>query len=616
MLLSNLFTKTTKDVPADETSKNAKLLIQAGFIHKTMPGVYAMLPLGLRVLNNIENIVRRNMNSIGGQETLLNMLHPKDLWVRADNRWETLDILFRLKSQTGADYALAQSNEEQLTNIARSYINSWKDLPEYDKDSTKPPLAVYQIQTKFRDEIRSKAGLMRGREFRMKDMYDFHQTAESQDAYYDVVKQTYLKMYQEMGLNAYAVRASGGAFSKFSHEFQVITEAGEDWTVLWSDGVKDNLEISKGKPTNTYTISLGEKVYREGLIDEVKTVGQHAKAAGLTDDRILKSVLFVTMEEKPRFIGVAIRGDLEVNEELIIQTVDCGVRVAEDEELEKLGSVRGRFSPIREICGEYKQPVTWLFDESLRGAKGMASSYYTQVDVDRDLTQPNTWAYVATVQKGFVRDDNEEIVCNDIVRSSEVGNIFKLGTKWTKPEAMDVGFTDAKNEIKRPLMSCYGLGTTRCMGVIAEVYSDENGLKWPKSVAPFRFHLISNINPKDEAEMNENIHETAEQLYEKLGSGEIFWCFGSKRFKVRGEAKCSLHGSGVKPGCGATAPDVDRCLWDNREGFSVGFKLKDADLIGCPVQVVVTKRSLEQGGVEVRIRETGESLVVEVPNVY
>jgi len=631
MRLSNLFTKTTKDIPSDETSRNAQLLIQAGFVHKTMPGVYAMLPLGLRVLNKIESIVRKHMNSVGGQETLLNMLHPKELWVKADNRWETLDILFRLKSQTGAEYALAQSNEEQITTIARGYINSWKDLPEFKaEDNTsnlslknpsakgasgysKFPLAVYQIQTKFRDEIRSKAGLMRGREFRMKDMYDFHQTTESQDAYYAALKQVYLNIYAEMGLDAHAVRASGGAFSKFSHEFQVITQAGEDWTVLWSDGVKDNLEISKGKPTNTFQTSLGQKVYREGLTDNVKTVGQHAEVANLTNDRILKSVLFVTTEEKPRFIGVAIRGDLDVNEELIIQAVDCGIKVAEDEELEKLGSARGRFTPISEVCAEYKQPIFWIFDESLRGAKGMASSYYTQVDVDRDVVEPNVWSYVCTVQKGFVRDDNSQVTCEDVVRSAEVGNIFKLGTKWTKPEAMDVGYADAKNTIQRPLMGCYGIGITRCMGTIAEINSDEKGLKWPKSVAPFRFNLISNINPKDDADINEKIAETASELYEKLGNGEIFWCFGSKKFKLRGQQKCGLHGSGVKPGCGAAAPDVDRCLWDDRQGVSVGFKLKEADLIGCPVQVVVTKRSLEQGGVEVIIRETGESMVVVIP---
>jgi len=479
MLLSNLFTKTTKDVPADETSKNAKLLIQAGFIHKTMPGVYAMLPLGLRVLNNIENIVRRNMNAIGGQEIFMNSLHPKTWWDQT-NRWDTVDVLFKLESQTKNQYALAPTHEEQVTPIAKSYINSWKDLPLFDEEKGQFPLSIYQIQTKFRDELRSKAGLMRGREFRMKDLYDFHRTKESQNAYFELVTKAYHKTFAEIGLKSYSVDASGGSFSdKFSREFQVITDAGED--EIW------------------YSPSTG-------------------------------------------------------------------------------------FAANTEVFEEAKE--AWL-------ASGK--------EIPNDL------------QKAI---------------SAEVGNIFDLGNKWTK--AFDIKYLDENNQPQIPLMGCHGIGTSRCMGVIAEVCSDENGLKWPKAVAPFRFHLISNTNPKDEAEMNEKIKQIAGELYEKLGNGEIFWCFGSKRFKVRGEAKCHLHGSGVKlstypptpltggerqkPGCGATAPDTDRCLWDNREGVSVGFKLKDADLIGCPVQVVITKRSLEQGGVEVRIRETGESLVVEVPD--
>ncbi|GAB4145359.1 MAG: proline--tRNA ligase [Patescibacteria group bacterium] len=607
MRLSNLFTKTSRDYPSDETSKNAQLLIRAGFVHKTMPGVYAMLPLGVRVLSKIEAVVHKHMKKIGGQESLLNMLHPKELWVMADNRWETLDILFRLKSQTEAEYALAQSNEEQITNIARGYINSWKDLPEFDKDPSRPPLAVYQIQTKFRDEIRSKAGLMRGREFRMKDMYDFHQTTASQDAYYEVVKQAYLDIYSELGLDAFAVRASGGAFSKFSHEFQVITDAGEDWTVLWSDGVKDNLEISKGYPTDTHSQSLGEKQYREGLLDNVKTVQQHAAAADLTDDRILKSVLFVTTEEKPRFIGVAIRGDLEVNEELIIQAVDAGVRVAEDSELEALGSQRGRFSPIKEVAEKYSKPVHWIFDESLRDAAGMASSYYTQVDVVRDLVEPATWECVSVVREGFVRNDNPQIICEAVKRSAEVGNIFKLGTKWTKAEAMDVSFSDKENKLQRPLMSCYGIGVTRCMGTIVEVSSDDKGIIWPETVAPFQFHLITHINPKDEETINNQIRTISRDFY----LGNLCLYAEDETFTVTSLddntdlVKATFDSDIITP----TSEEV---LWDDRDGLSMGERLKDADLIGCPIQVVVSKRSLEQGGIEVRSRATGESQIVPI----
>jgi len=592
MRLSNLFTKTSRDYPADETSKNAQLLIRAGFVHKTMPGVYAMLPLGLRVLRKVENIVRKHMDKTGAQETLLNMLQPKELWVKADNRWETLDILFRLKSQSDNEYALAQSNEEQITNIAKGYVNSWKDLPEYDKNPAIAALAVYQIQTKFRDEIRSKAGLMRGREFRMKDLYDFHQTEASQNAFYEVMKQAYLDLYHEMGLEAYAVRASGGAFSKFSHEFQVLTDAGEDWTVIWSDELKDNLEVSKGKPINTHKESLGEKLYRENLLDNVKTVDQHAQATTLTPDRIIKSVLFTTLEDKPRFVAVAIRGDLEVNEELVIQELDCGIKVADDAELESLGSMRGRFTPITEVAQKYTKSIVWLFDESIRDAAGMASSFYTQVDVDRDLVQPSNWAYLGLVQEGFVRDDNSEIIAKKICRSSEVGNIFKLGRKWTKEESIGIAYTDKENQVQRPLMGCYGIGTTRCMGALAEINSDEKGLKWPKSVTPFMTHLVVSINEKDEESVKTQIQSLADQIY----SGEFVLSDENNDFK--------LIKSPLKV--------ADQVLYDDRAGLNMGAKLTDAELIGCPYILIISKRSLENGGVELKVRATGESQILKI----
>jgi prolyl-tRNA synthetase len=265
MKLSKLFTKTAKETSSEESAKNAQLLLRAGFIHKTMAGVYSYLPLGIRVLNKIENIVRKNMNQIGAQEVFMNSLHPKSWWDKTD-RWNNVDVLFKINSQTETEYALAPTHEEQISNIAKEYINSWKDLGDYSKGEN--PMSIYQIQTKFRDEVRSKAGLMRGREFRMKDLYDFHRNKESQDAYYENIKFTYLRIFKEIGIDAFVTRASGGIFSKFSDEFQVICEAGEDWTVVWSDGLRENLEIAKGYPLNTNKISEGPKKFRENLDDE------------------------------------------------------------------------------------------------------------------------------------------------------------------------------------------------------------------------------------------------------------------------------------------------------------------------------------------------------------
>ncbi|MBC7405868.1 MAG: prolyl-tRNA synthetase [Candidatus Parcubacteria bacterium] len=425
MKLSRNFTRTTKDIPSDEVSKNAQLLIKAGFIHKTMAGVYSYLPLGLRVINKIENIIRENLDQIGGQEVLMNSLHPKEWWLKTD-RWDAdkVDVLFRLQSQTKSEYALACSHEEQVTPIAKDYIKSFKDLPLYTPETMSDeiltnstyPLAIYQIQTKFRDELRSKSGIMRGREFRMKDMYDFHQNQESADSYYEVVKQKYFEIYQDLGLKAYSVHATGGMFTdNDSHEFQVVCDAGEDVIYYNNQGYAINEDI------------------REDLIK------------------------------------------------------------------------RGEQIP-----------------EGLTKAK-----------------------------------------------SAEVGNIFKLGDKYT--QAFDLKFTDTDNTQKYPIMNCHGIGTSRCMGVIAELHSDEKGLKWPLNVAPYQVHLITHLG-KDE-EINRKILAEAEAIYSGIG-------------KQVGDVK--IYAGEV--------------LWDDRDKLSLGVKFADADLIGCPVQIVITERTIASGEPEVRVR--------------
>ena len=774
MRLSHNFTKTTKDIPSDETSKNAQLLIRAGFVHKAMAGVYAYLPLGLRVLNKIENIVRKHLNEIGGQEILMNSLHPKSWWETTD-RWdaEKVDVLFRLESQTKSQYALACSHEEQVVPIAKSFLGSYKDLPifrlgsdqyyksylmgvevltveqlasfggiiheetekgsyklfipkdklteyiqyleqnlkvgfwnevvagsdiqflfkisetkikqfklnlessveiyklwqEFLKEEIKPlnsqealdfilkdfqgsgaggfyqdfvegstdkpnftnpkeeylfefeeeitqsfdrtqeryathcfifnpklgkylvtddplkvcslyenylvggkietgenpqealvreikeetgigkenltkikplgkikqtflapafkdltalkrtlisemfyvetdfeldgfadphkkesqeysiwrtkeeiyssilhgfawildnldnlrkqqnllprekstqtqfPVAIYQVQTKFRDELRSKSGIMRGREFRMKDMYDFHITQESADNYYELVKKTYFKIYAEMGLEAFAVHASGGMFTgNDSHEFQVICEAGEDEIFYNKEGFAVNSEI----------------------LEELKAKNQQ-------------------------------------------------------------------------------------IPENLQKAK-----------------------------------------------SAEVGNIFKLGDKYSK--AFDLKIVDKNNKQIIPIMNCHGIGTSRCMGVIAEIYSDEKGLKWPESVAPFKFHLITHLD-KDET-VNQKILTLANKIYKNqikiVGKNEDFKLVDPENL----DDITNFTLSDLESGAG-------ELLWDDRSGVSLGEKFKDADLIGCPFQIIISKKSLENGGFEIKRREDGQSWLIK-----
>jgi prolyl-tRNA synthetase len=623
MKFTQLFTKTLKSYPSDETSRNAQLLISAGYINKTMPGVYAMLPLGMRTIRNIEGVVSKHMNEVGGQEVVMSNLQPKEWWVQVDNRWDKVDVLFHVPSQTGVEYALNQSNEEQVSIIAKQYINSYKDLPEAKEGVS--PLAIYQIQTKFRDEVRAKAGLMRGREFRMKDMYDFHTTTTSQDYYYNLVHDKYLEIYKELGLDAYSTRASGGSFAKFSHEFQVVTEAGEDWTVIWSNGIRENLEISKGCPTDTNKISRGEMKLRQNLTDEVKSAQNHADHAGATTKEILKTVMFTSKDASEKiigYIGVSIRGDLNINEELLLQALEGSkyqgfeLKEATPEELEALGTKRGRTTSILEICKDYSQEiggVYWLFDKSLEGACSMIASLYESVDVDRDCIKPSKYAPLAEVKIGFKALDDDasgklvEIEVVDIKRSAEVGNIFKLGDKWSKEEAMNIIYTNEDNQIKRPLMSCYGIGTTRCMGVLAEVSSDEKGLKWPKSIAPFQVHLVTYYGNKEEQGTIEAINELAQKFYDGILR------ITNKNGKLR-----ILDINNMEQLKDYVLSDViaekQEVIWDNRAGGKVGFgeKLTDADLMGMPYQVIITKRTIDSKEVEVKIRDTGEKVMLRL----
>jgi prolyl-tRNA synthetase len=404
MRQSKLFTKARREAPADEAAKNAQLLIRAGFIHKEMAGVYSYLPLGLRVLARIESVIRRAMDAIGGQEVRLATLHPADPWKKTGG-WDAVDVLFKLQSRTEKEYALGQSEEEIATPIAAEYARSYKDLP----------LAIYQIGQKYRDELRAKSGIMRGREFGMKDMYSFHETQEDFERFYEIVKKAYLAVYAALGLVAKVTEASGGAFSeKISYEFMVLTEAGED-DIVYCEACDfcANVEVAKEKEGDTC----------------------------------------------PK----------------------CG-------------------------AGALKK-----------------------------------------------------------ARASEVGNVFDLGQKY--PKAFGYTYKDKEGKEKSPIVGCYGFGTTRVMGVIAEKMADEKGLVWPESVAPFLVHLVC-LTPSDE-----KVVAAADALYD------------------------DLHKAGV---------DV---LYDDRD-LSAGQKLAEADLLGIPARVVVSAKTLEVGKVESTYRRTGQTALV------
>ncbi|HRY63170.1 MAG TPA: His/Gly/Thr/Pro-type tRNA ligase C-terminal domain-containing protein [Patescibacteria group bacterium] len=408
MLQSQLFTKTKKEFAKDEESINAKLLIKAGYIDKLAAGIYSFLPLGLRVLVKIENIIREEMNAVGCQEILMPALHPKENWEKT-GRWDSIhDILFKLEGVRGSEFTLGPTHEEVVTPLVKQFVFSYKDLP----------FAVYQIQSKFRNEARAKSGLLRGREFRMKDVYSFHTDERDLNEFYEKMAQAYERVWERLSLGAitYKTFASGGSFSKYSHEYQTVCTSGEDEIYLC---------------------------------------------------------------EKCR---------LAINKEIIAEQDSCPQ------------------------CG------------------------------------------------------NKELVKKNGI---EVGNIFQLKTKYSEP--FKLMYQDEKGENKLVQMGCYGIGPSRLMGTIVEVFHDEDGIIWPESVAPFKYHLL-NLSKEGK------VKKQADELYDHL----------------------------IKKGA--------EVLYDDRTEPTPGAKLKDADLLGLPIRLVVSDKT--DGKVEVKTRNSTETTLKGIKEIF
>lgn len=408
MRQSKLFTKTKKEAPTDEVSKNAELLIRGGFIHKEMAGVYSYLPLGLRVIKKIENIIREEMNAIGGIEMKTTALQNKEIWEKS-NRWsdEVVDVWFKTKLKSGGEVGLSFTNEEAFSNILRQYVSSYKDLPIYP----------YDFKDIFRNETRSKSGMMRGREFYWKALYSFSRNEEEHNEFYEKSKIAYQNIFKRTGIGhlTYLTFAAGGSFSKFSHEFQTISSVGEDTIYLdENSGIAINKEV--------------------------------------LNDEVLKS--------------------LNLKRENLVEQ-----------------------------------------------------------------------------------------------KAVEVGNIFSLGTKFSEP--FDLKYKNENSEEKLVIMGSYGIGLGRLMGTVVEVLSDDKGMIWPESIAPFKVHLLSLGD-------DENVKKEADRVYDTLVKNNI------------------------------------EVLFDDREGVSPGEKFADADLLGMPYRVVVSARSMKEKGVEVKKRNEEKGKVISL----
>jgi len=536
MKLKDIKIKTNK-TSKQYSSKNATYLIQAGFIDMTMAGVYTFLPLGLRVLNKIENIVRKEMDKIG-TELLMPALSPKQLW-ETTKRLDTVDVLMKTsganqvsKNKSTNEYILNSTQEEVITPLVQKFNKSYKDFP----------FAFYQIQSKFRNEARAKSGILRGREFRMKDLYSFHTSLESLQTYYEKSKQTYTNVFNNLGLGKITkiALASGGDFTKdYSHEFQTKLEAGED--VIFYDKKTDIAYNKEVAPSKAPEFEQDQAVKEKKNIFGENITGMKAlsKMLSIPEHRCIKTMIYQADE---KVVAVALRGDYQVNEYKLKKALDCNyLALASLEVVKETTGANLGYAGIINLSDN----IVKVFDDSIQNLVnfecGANKTNYHAVNVnwDRDVEKPSKFYDIKEAKKGDLNPSSNEVF--EVYNASEVGNIFPLGTKFTK--AFGYTFTTKDGQQKPVYMGSYGIGTSRVMGIIAEAFSDEKGLIWPKQVAPFRVHLI-NINTDQEAE----------NFYQQLQDSNI------------------------------------EVLFDDRD-TSVGKKLTDADLIGIPTRLVMSSRN-------------------------
>lgn len=550
MRYSQLAGQTLMQPPKDADTRNAELLTQAGFARKLAAGIYSYLPMGRRVLDKIESIICEEMDAIDGQKISMPAMVPLANWQTTGR--DHVDVGFRTMGANDREFILGWSHEEVVTPLLKEFINSYRDLP----------LSVYQIQTKFRNEPRAKSGVLRGREFSMKDMYSFHRDQEDLEAYYDRSKVAYMNVFNRCGLDAYMVEASGGAFSdKKSHEFAVVTDAGEDTIIVYEGTDKaENLEVAEAyvghKNPDEAEVEMGEV---EVNYENGATIASNAEHHGVPEWKILKTVVYKVDDG---FLGVVIRGDLNVSIDRIKKELGAeNVRSAKPKELEQLGLVMGFISPV----GNEKIP--FVGDESVATVKNWVTGANKE---NVDLVGVNLGRDFTLKEITHLAELDEAAICKaagcdaKVYKAIEAGNIFQLDSVYS--DAFGLKYTDEDGKEQPIIMGCYGIGVTRLLGTIVEVHNDEHGIIWPKSVTPYHVHLVSLGN-------SEEVEDAAEAVYEELSDAGY---------------------------------DV---LYDDRDERA-GKKFNDADLIGIPVRVVVSERNLKEGQYEWKLRSEDEALQV------
>jgi len=553
MRWSELYVPTLRQDPADADAVSHRLLVRAGYIRQLMAGHYSLLPLAVRVRAKVVNIIREEMSRIGAQECIVPTMHPAEIWQKS-GRWDVMgDEMFRLKDRKGSDLALGMTHEEIFTTLAQE-LSSYRDLPQM----------WYQFQTKFRDEPRPKSGLIRVREFTMKDSYSFDLDAEGLDRSFEAHRAAYVRIFERLGIPAIAVQASSGTMGgSGSIEFMAASDAGEDLVVHCAAcGYAANVEKATSRLAPIED-GAGPEAPERFDTPGVKTIESLTKAHGVAAEQQIKTLVYVVAGQ---ITLVLMRGDHALVEQKLIDTTgSAAVRPATPDEIKAaLGAYPGSLGGV----GVSDLPI--LADEALRGRRDMVTGanidkvHVRGVDIARDIAV-GTWADLREVVAGEPCPNCATPL--EVERTVEVGHIFKLGDKYTRTLGVDV--LGADGERVTPIMGCYGIGVERAMAVVVERHNDRNGIVWPLAVAPFEV-AVALLDVDDEKSRT-----VAEEIYAELGRQR-----------------------------------VETILDDRAE--RPGVKFKDIELVGIPFRVTVGARGLAEGNVEIVSRATGEKALVPI----
>ena len=545
--MSQQFGKTLREAPAEAEHDSHRLLLRAGLVQQIAAGIYTYMPLGWRVLRKIEQVVREEMNRAGGQEILMPALSPADLWSESGRIEKYGPSLFTLLDRRERQLVLGPTHEEVVVDLFRRNVQSYKELPQL----------LYQIQTKFRDETRPRMGLVRGREFGMMDLYSFHADSDDLDRVYDDMFAAYERVYRRAGVPAIAVLADSGAIGgKDSQEFMLVTDIGED-ELLFCPGCGYAANNERAELRKPVAQPESELPLEDIHTPKQKTIDELAAFLGVPAARTLKAVFYMA-DGQPVF--VAIRGDLAVNEVKLTNALRAlELRLMTDDEVRRYGLVAGSASPVG-VSG-----LQIVADDAVPGSPNLVGGANRTEYHLRNVNYGRDWQADVVADIALARPGDLCPRCGTVLEAKhgiEMGHIFKLGTVYS--ERMGAKFLDASGHEQAAIMGCYGIGTSRLLQCVIEANHDENGIVWPRGLAPYDVHLVGLGLDRPE------VSEKAAALYAMLQE----------------------HGLEV--------------LFDDRPEATAGVKFNDADLLGLPVRVTVSPRSLEKGAVEVKLRGGGE----------